>query len=295
MPLLFDRSALMDKGVWHDAIVRLAVRFREATRLVFLTGAGISTESGIPDFRSTTGLYKTTSEELFSIDSFLADPSRFYSAFATFYSYVLDSPANLGHQAISALERECHKSVEVVTQNIDMLHTVAGSSTVWEIHGSLRRATCMRCGKSYDQDDFKCDMLSGRAPTCSCGGVLKPDVVFYGEGLPEREYAGAQRAMWNAEALFIVGTSLAVYPAAGLPRECPADAPFVVLNLTPTPLDVQATLVYREVLCNTLPFGVAALIESERSGIPLEELPFDHESLTPIIDEWMKFSKPRKL
>ena len=163
----------------RDAVVALAGLLNSANRIAFLTGAGVSTDSGIPDFRSSTGVYQTTSAEIFAIDSFFEDPERFYSFFAPFYRDTIAARPNSGHLAIAALEKLCNKNVEVVTQNIDALHSAAGSSVVWEIHGTLRFASCMRCGKRYERDVFQDDMLAGRAPKCACGGVLKPDVVFF--------------------------------------------------------------------------------------------------------------------
>ncbi len=273
----------------RDAVVALAGLLNSANRIAFLTGAGVSTDSGIPDFRSSTGVYQTTSAEIFAIDSFFEDPERFYSFFAPFYRDTIAARPNSGHLAIAALEKLCNKNVEVVTQNIDALHSAAGSSVVWEIHGTLRFASCMRCGKRYERDAFQDDMLAGRAPKCACGGVLKPDVVFFGEGLPDREFAGAQRAMWGANLLIVAGTSLAVYPAAGLPRECDADAPFVVLNKTPTPLDYQATLVCRAPISATLPYAVALLAKSQKEGIAIDQVAVDRNELDPIVASWENF------
>lgn len=241
----------------EKGLALLAKCFTAARKIAFLTGAGASTESGIPDFRSSTGIYNTTSEEIFSIDFFNADPERFYSFFADFYRGIVEARPNAGHLAIAELERRCGKSVEVVTQNIDGLHGLAGSTKVREIHGTLRTATCQTCERSYDESRFSADMLAGRVPKCDCGGVLKPDVVFYGEELPAAAFNASRRAMWETELLVVAGTSLQVYPAAGLPRECDAGAPFVVVNKTPTPLDYQASLVFRAGIGEVLTGAVA--------------------------------------
>ena len=235
----------------------LAKYFAAARKIVFLTGAGVSTESGIPDFRSTTGIYSVTSEEIFSIEFFHENPERFYSFFAAFYRGITDARPNAGHLAIAELERRCGKSVEVVTQNIDGLHGLAGSTKVHEIHGTLRSATCTTCDRRYEESFFSNDMLAGRVPRCECGGVLKPDVVFYGEELPAAAFNASRRAMWETKLLVVAGTSLQVYPAAGLPRECDAGAPFVVVNKTETPLDYQASLVFRAAIGDVLPQAVA--------------------------------------
>ena len=217
-----------------------------AGRIAFLTGAGISTESGLPDFRSADGVYSETSESLFSLDGFLEDPDTFYARFAPFYRRLCASNPNAGHLAIARLEREFGKKVDVVTQNIDELHSRAGSTHVSEIHGTLGTARCLLCDKVYESASFRESAASGTTPRCeACGGVLKPEIVFYGEELPIPALNAAYRSMWEARLLVVAGTSLQVYPAAGLPRECDAGVPFVVVNKTPTPLDSQATLVFR--------------------------------------------------
>ena len=159
----------------------LAEKLANAKQIAFLTGAGVSTESGIPDFRSTTGIYSTTSENFFSIDYFHANYEDFYRGFAPFYRIVSDAKPNSGHLAIAELETRLGKPVDVVTQNIDGLHSAAGSTQVAEIHGTLRTASCVVCGKQYPREYFDADMRSGAVPRCACGGALKPDVTFFGE------------------------------------------------------------------------------------------------------------------
>jgi NAD-dependent deacetylase len=166
------------------------------------------------------------------------------------------------------LERKLGKRVEIVTQNIDALHSAAGSSSVWEIHGTLRSSSCVVCERTFERAVFEPTVASNQVPRCpECGGVLKPDVTFFGEALPERALRGAQLAMWETRLLLVLGTSLQVYPAAGLPRECDADVPFVVVNRTPTPLDRFATLVFRESIGDVLPLAV------ERAATLLQERP----------------------
>ncbi len=246
----------LDRGV-----ELLAEKISSARRIAFLTGAGISTDSGIPDFRSSSGVYQTTSEEIFSINFFLENPEKFYSFFADFYAGISDAKPNSGHLAIAELERRCGKTVDVVTQNIDALHSAAGSTNVAEIHGTLRFASCLICQKIYSRDFFDSDMRSGRVPHCECGGILKPNVTFFGEELPASAFIQARRAMWDARLLIVVGTSLQVYPAAGLPRECDAGAPFVIINKTPTPLDAQASIVFHAPIDDVLPKTVS-LVQS---------------------------------
>lgn len=241
-----------------DAKIQLlAGKLSAANRIVFLTGAGVSTDSGIPDFRSSTGIYQMTSEDLFRIDRFLANTEWFYSIFGNFYAGIADAKPNTGHLAIAELEKRCGKLIDVVTQNIDALHSSAGSTSVAEVHGTLRTASCLKCAKQYSQDYFEPDMRSGRVPRCSCGGALKPDVTFFGEMLPEHAFVQARSAMKEAELLVVVGTSLQVTPAALLPRECPADTPFVIINKTPTYLDSEAALVFYESIGDVLPQAVS--------------------------------------
>lgn len=248
-------------------IQRFAELLAASPKIAALTGAGISTESGIPDFRSSTGIYQTTPETVFSIDFFNENPDEFYRIFGPFYAQTVAAAPNAGHVALADLER-LGKRVEIVTQNIDALHSAAGSSSVWEIHGTLRTSSCVACERTFEPSVFGATVAAGQIPRCpECGGVLKPDITFYGEALPERALVGAQRAMWETRLLLVLGTSLQVYPAAGLPRECDADVPFVVVNRTPTPLDRFATLVFRESLGDVLPKAVerAATLLQERS------------------------------
>lgn len=242
---------------FEEKIDELTALLIAAPRIAFLTGAGISTESGIPDFRSSTGIYRTTSEKIFDVEFFRENPAEFYSFFAPFYRETTAARPNAGHRAIAELEKRCGKKVCVVTQNIDGLHSAAGSTNVAEIHGTLRTASCSTCETRYDRAFFDADVAAGRVPKCEkCGGFLKPDVTFFGEPLPEREFAAARRAMWETRLLVVLGTSLQVYPAAGLPRDCDSDVPFVVVNKTPTPLDRTARLVFYDSIGNVLPKAV---------------------------------------
>ena len=188
-----------------------------AERLVFFGGAGVSTESGIPDFRSKDGLYslkyKFPPEYMLSHDCFLDHTEDFFAFYRDkILSY--EAKPNAAHLFLATLER-AGKLSAVVTQNIDGLHDDAGSKRVYELHGSVRRNHCTRCGAFYGLDEVK--RQSG-VPRCKCGGVIKPDVVLYGEGLDEDTVTGAIKAIREADAMIIAGTSLTVYPAAGLVR-----------------------------------------------------------------------------
>lgn len=249
-------------------IQRFAELLAASPKIAALTGAGISTESGIPDFRSSTGIYQTTSEAVFSIDFFRENPGEFYRIFGPFYAETVAAKPNAGHIALADLAGKLGKQVEIVTQNIDALHTAAGSPFVWEIHGTLRTSSCVDCERTFERSVFEPDVVASRIPRCpECGGVLKPDITFFGETLPERALRGAQLAMWETRLLLVLGTSLQVYPAAGLPNECDSDVPFVVVNRTPTPLDRFATLVFRESIGDVLPLAVerAATLLQDRA------------------------------
>ncbi len=195
-----------------------AERVERARRIVFFGGAGVSTESGIPDFRSVDGLYSqkyaVPPEEILSDDYFYAHTEEFYR----FYfdkMICTDAQPNAAHKKLAAWERDGKLSA-VVTQNIDGLHRKAGSKRVFELHGSVYRNHCTRCGKRYSLDDVI--KFAPDVPHCSCGGVIKPDVVLYGESLPEATVEGAISAILNADMLIVGGTSLTVYPAAGFIR-----------------------------------------------------------------------------
>lgn len=210
--------------------------------LVFFGGAGVSTESGLKDFRSEDGLYRqhydVPPEVMLSHTYFMSHPEAFFR----FYREKMlmpDAQPNRAHKALSKLEREGKLSA-IVTQNIDGLHQKAGSKAVYELHGSVWRNYCMKCGRFYSAETI----AQGEGiPHCSCGGVIKPDVVLYEEGLDEQVVERSVRAIAQADLLIIGGTSLAVYPAAGLLRYYQGDN-LVIINRSPTPADKQATLLF---------------------------------------------------
>ena len=211
-------------------------------RIAFLGGAGVSTESGIPDFRSENGYFEAIRrfgyppEELLSHTFFMRHTDVFYKYYRSALMVTGIKP-NRAHYALARLER-MGKLTAVITQNIDGLHQLAGSRNVYELHGSIYRNHCMECGKSYTVEQLK-DMPN--VPICSCGGVIKPDVVLYEEGLDEEVLSGAVNAIRHADTLIIGGTSLVVYPAAGLIRYFRGDH-LVVINMQPTGADAEADL-----------------------------------------------------
>ena len=187
----------------------------KAKSIVFFGGAGVSTESGIPDFRSVDGLYNKKydypPEIMLSADFFYAHTDEFYRFYFDKMIYT-DAKPNAAHIKLAEWERT-GKLKAVVTQNIDGLHQKAGSKTVYELHGSVHRNRCIYCGKKFGLDELLKQKPS--VPRCECGGVIKPEVVLYGEGLPERTVNAAIEAIASADMLIVGGTSLAVYPAAG--------------------------------------------------------------------------------
>ena len=200
--------------MYEKEIEQLQEIIDESSRIVFFGGAGVSTESGIPDFRSADGIYhqkyKYSPEQVVSHSFFVRYPEAFYE----FYKekmMALDARPNPAHIKLAELEK-AGKLTAVVTQNIDGLHQAAGSRNVYELHGSIHRNYCMRCGKFYYAEYVK--GYDG-VPRCECGGMIKPDVVLYEEGLDQDTIQGAVRAISQADTLIIGGTSLVVYPAAG--------------------------------------------------------------------------------
>lgn len=232
------------------AAVELAAELlRSARRTVALTGAGISTPSGIPDFRSeSAGLWKHADPlAVASLWGFHEHPERFYDWLRPLLARVARARPNGAHRALARLEA-AGKLSGVITQNIDSLHQQAGSHNVWELHGHLRTATCLACGAQTSADDLLADVLAGQPPpTCvNCAAVLKPDVVLFGEPLPYDILARAQAEALACDAMLIVGTSLEVMPAADLPLLAKRrGARLVLVNLSPTPLDDHMDVVIR--------------------------------------------------
>ena len=218
---------------------------RASRRAVFFGGAGMSTESGLPDFRSAGGIYSETLHQEFSPEqmashSFLmAHPAEFFDFYRRRFVY-LDAVPNAGHYALAELERRGHLAA-IVTQNIDGLHQAAGSRTVYELHGSIRRAHCMDCGTHYALDYI---MEHTPIPCCSCGGIVRPDVVLYEESLDPATIEGAVAAIRAADTLIIGGTSLIVYPAAGLIDYFQGEH-LVLINKSETRADRRAALIIR--------------------------------------------------
>lgn len=229
------------------SIEKLSQILNESTNIVFFGGAGISTESGIPDFRSETGLYKTDNghgyppETMLSHTFFVEHTKDFFKFYKEKMIYT-DSKPNLAHLALAKLE-EMGKLKAVVTQNIDGLHQAAGSKNIYELHGSVHRNYCTKCHTFYDLNFI---LESKDVPKCTkCGGTVKPDVVLYEEGLDDDVINASIRAIETADTLIIGGTSLAVYPAASLVDYFKGKN-LVLINKSSTPYDSKADLVIHD-------------------------------------------------
>lgn len=225
-------------------IERLYKILDDSRRIVFFGGAGVSTESGIPDFRSVDGLYNQKydypPETILSHTFFARKTEEFYKFYRDKMICRGVKP-NSAHLALARLEEE-GKLIGVVTQNIDGLHQAAGSKRVYELHGSTLRNYCTSCGKFYDIDYI---IQSKSVPKCECGGIIKPDVVLYEEGLDDDIVSGAINAIESADTMIIAGTSLTVYPAAGMIRYFGGDN-LILINRDATPVDDKAGLVIHD-------------------------------------------------
>lgn len=217
---------------------------KESNYIVFFGGAGVSTESGIPDFRSVDGLYhmkySDPPETILSHSYFMKNTAKFYEFYRDKMIYA-DAEPNITHKKLSSLESQ-GKLRGVITQNIDGLHQKAGSNKVLELHGSVLRNYCMSCGAFHPIEAI---MSTDTIPRCNCGGIIKPDVVLYEEGLDQEIMTEAIRLIMRAELLIIGGTSLSVYPAAGL-IDYYRGSRMVLINKSVTPYDKQADLLIQE-------------------------------------------------
>lgn len=238
----------------NNKINQLKELIQKSNNIVFFGGAGVSTESNIPDFRSSSGLFSErlnknfTPEQLVSHTFFVRYPYEFFKFYKDKLIYQ-DAKPNNAHKALAKLE-EIGKLKAVVTQNIDGLHQMAGSKTVYELHGSVHRNYCTKCHKFFDLDSMLA--LDGNIPHCDkCGGIVKPDVVLYEEGLDNSTIEGAIRAISSADLLIIGGTSLVVYPAASFINYY-RGKDMVLINKSSTGYDNEASLVINDAIGEVL-------------------------------------------
>jgi len=229
----------------------------QAKRTVVLTGAGISTPSGIPDFRSEgTGLWsKSEAMEVASLTTFRYEPSVFFKWFRPLARQIINAKPNAAHTTLATLQKENFIDT-VITQNIDVLHQKAGSENVIEMHGTLRTLSCTQCFRQVDSKPFLEPFVKdGIIPHCTaCGAVLKPDVILFGEQLPQKAWFEARAAARNCDLMLIIGSSLEVLPVAGLPMHMlDRGGHLIIINQTPTYLDIRADIVFREDAADILP------------------------------------------
>jgi NAD-dependent deacetylase len=244
-------------GSTQTALDDAAELFRKARRVVVLTGAGISTPSGIPDFRSEgSGLWSRDEPmEVASLVTFRTYPERFFNWFRPLASQIFNAEPNAAHTALVQLERE-GVTQTIVTQNIDGLHQKAGSACVVEMHGTLRTMSCTVCFWQFQSDDYLRPFVeSGVIPQCpECGGILKPDVILFGEQLPQSAWFAAQREARQCDLMLVAGSSLEVLPVAGLPMQAlDRGAHLIVINNSPTYVNVRADVVIMADVAAILP------------------------------------------
>lgn len=233
-------------------IGQLADLVSSAQSIAVLTGAGISTASGIPDFRSASGIYSDDSNvNVFDLEAFNRDPSIFYTFAREFYPKVRDARPNAAHRALADWQRH-GKDVTIITQNVDDYHQRAGSVPVYTVHGNHIHSTCQMCGENVETEMLFPVIANGGIPRCTCGGVFKPDITFFGEMLPEYEWNASVRAISEADLVLVLGTSLVVHPAAGLPAYRSAGAKLAIVNHDTTLLDAVADLVIHDDLCTVM-------------------------------------------
>ncbi len=225
----------------NDAEEFLSI-IRSSKRAYVFTGAGISTPSGIPDFRGSRGLYKEIPEDIFDIDKFYENPERYYEFHKKRISKMRNAKPNIAHLVVAKME-ELNLICCVITQNIDGLHKEAGSRSIIRLHGTLDRYACTKCGEIYSYDFVENVLWENKElPRCmKCGGLLKPDVVFFGEPLPEMELLKAYKIAEESDLAIVIGSSLVVYPAAIIPRLTVENGgKLVIINLSETGLDNMA-------------------------------------------------------
>lgn len=229
---------------------------RKANNIVAMSGAGISTPSGIPDFRSAdSGLWEQVDPmAVASIFAFQQNPQQFYKWIRPLARTLFEARPNPAHYALVALEEQ-GKLKAVITQNIDNLHQKAGTKTIYELHGHLREVTCLECHQVKDATPIMEKLIQdGEIPRHDCGGIFKPNVIFFGESLPVREYVAAQEATRQADLMLVTGSSLEVAPASDLPAlALRSGAGLIIINHQPTYLDDRADVVIQAELAEILP------------------------------------------
>jgi NAD-dependent deacetylase len=247
----------MIRGADIDIAISESAKLIDQSKLViFFTGAGISTPSGIPDFRGKTGLWKQENPmDVISLSTFQSQPARFYAWFRPFAAISYYAQPNAAHHAIHNLEKD-GKAYQVITQNIENLHSKAGSENVIELHGSIRTGTCTGCNRKFGGDDYLPDFIStGTIPICKfCQNILRPDIVLFQEMLPQESCELADILIEKCDLIIVVGSSLKVMPAASYPlRAIQNGAKLVIFNQSQTHLDKFAQIVIRDDIVHSVP------------------------------------------
>jgi NAD-dependent deacetylase len=242
-----------------DVIAKGAQIIKEAKKILIFSGAGMSTESGIPDFRSPGGVWSKYDPSDFYFDKFISSEKareRYWEMSTEFYDTMKDAVPNRAHLAIKAIE-ESGRLLAIVTQNIDNLHHKAGNSPerIIDIHGTAFSVSCLSCGKKYDRDDIQERLNSGvKVPYCDdCAGILKPDTISFGQAMPEDKMADALMYARECDLCIVLGSSLVVYPAASVPVHAVQNgARLIIINRDETPLDAEADLVSHDSVSEAL-------------------------------------------
>jgi NAD-dependent protein deacetylase/lipoamidase len=241
----------------QTALEDAAELLRKAKRVVVLTGAGFSTPSGIPDFRSEgTGLWSRDEPmEVASLNTFRTAPEKFFHWFRPLAGQIFDAQPNPAHVAVAEFERAGYRVI-ILTQNIDGLHQKAGSSQVIEMHGTIRTLSCTQCFQQFPSGNFLQPFIEqGVTPQCpNCNGILKPDVILFGEQLPQSAWQAAQRATRQCDLMLVAGSSLEVLPVAGLPLQAlDHGAHLIIINNTETYVNIRADIVIMDNVATVLP------------------------------------------
>lgn len=225
-------------------------KLSESKRIVFFTGAGISAESGIPTFRGKDGIWnKLKPEELANFSAFMRNPTMVWEWYNHRKKIIHEAKPNKGHEAIAEMQN-LFDEVILITQNIDNLHRRAGSKNIYELHGNIERNYCIQCRTFYNEELDSSDGV----PKCSCGGLIRPDVVWFGEFLPQDQFLGGEKAAQNCDIFFVVGTSAVVYPAAGLVYTAKESGAFIVeVNIEETEISSICDLSFFEESGKILP------------------------------------------
>ena len=253
---------LMQMNIWsystmEDLIKKAIAIITESEYIVAFTGAGVSTESGIPDFRSKEGIWKKYDPyEYGSYEGFLADPAKYWTMAKESRKMISEAEPNAAHTALAILENEHNKLKAVITQNIDYLHSIAGNSKVIELHGTYQRSSCMDCQSLIALEDVQKSLNSGIIPPrCQCGVVIKNSSILFGESLPEGVIQEAKQEINQCDCLIVIGSSLSVFPANLMPFEAAVSgSKVIIINDEPTRFDYIADVVLR---------GKAALLMSK--------------------------------